>query len=102
MRISWITTHKNVPSIVEYGKVSGKYDSSVTGEHTSYRYFFYRSGEIHHVKIGPLEPSTNYYYQCGGLGPEFTLRTPPAAFPIEFAIVGKLTFHETQGLFENA
>lgn len=89
MRVSWITDDKSVPSIVEYGKISGRYDSSATGEHTSYQYFFYNSGKIHHVKIGPLDAATTYYYKCGGYGPEFLFRTPPSTFPLEFAVVGK-------------
>lgn len=91
MRVTWITSHKNEKSIVEYGTSPGNYDkSSVTGERTSYRYFFYNSGEIHHVVIGPLGPNTTYYYRCGGNGPEFSFRTPPSTFPIDFAIVGDL------------
>ncbi|XP_010907143.1 purple acid phosphatase 22 isoform X2 [Elaeis guineensis] len=90
MRISWITDDKHVPSIVEYGKAPGKYDLSATGEHTSYRYIFYTSGKIHHVKIGPLEPDTVYYYRCGGVDDEFSFKTLPATLPIEFAIVGDL------------
>ncbi|KAI4370183.1 hypothetical protein MLD38_018557 [Melastoma candidum] len=90
MRISWITEDKKAPSTVEYGKSPGKYDNTITGVHTSYSYFFYTSGKIHHVRIGPLEPGTMYYYRCGGSGPEFSFRTPPARFPIEFAVVGDL------------
>ncbi|XP_041024967.1 purple acid phosphatase 22-like [Juglans microcarpa x Juglans regia] len=90
IRVSWITEAKHAKSIVEYGKESGKYNALATGEHKSYTYFFYHSGEIHHVKIGPLEPSTTYFYRCGGSGPEFSFRTPPSGFPIEFAVVGDL------------
>ncbi|CAL5389278.1 unnamed protein product [Camellia sinensis] len=90
MRVSYVTTSHQVPSMVEYGKVSGTYESSATGDHTKYQYFFYTSGNIHHVTIGPLEPSTTYYYRCGGSGPEFSFRTPTSSLPIEFAIVGDL------------
>lgn len=76
-------------STVEYGKLQGRYNAMATGEHTSYQFFFYKSGKIHHVKIGPLEPATTYYYRCGGSGHEFSFKMPPASFPIEFAIVGK-------------
>ncbi|CAL9205624.1 unnamed protein product [Musa hybrid cultivar] len=89
-RVSWITDDRHVPSLVEYGKVSGKYDTAATGEHTSYIYFFYTSGKIHHVTIGPLEPDTVYYYRCGGIDQEFSFKTPPAALPIEFAVIGDL------------
>ncbi|KAL2481657.1 Purple acid phosphatase 22 [Abeliophyllum distichum] len=90
MRVSWITSDKEVKSIVKYGKSPGKYVSSATGESTSYHYFFYSSGKIHHVKIGPLDPSTTYYYRCSGAGSEFSFRTPPSTFPIEFAVAGDL------------
>ncbi|XP_062197865.1 purple acid phosphatase 22-like isoform X1 [Phragmites australis] len=90
MRISWVTDDRSAPSVVEYGKSPGKYTASATGGRTTYRYFFYKSGAIHHVTIGPLEPSTAYYYRCGKAGDEFGLRTPPAALPIEFVVVGDL------------
>ncbi|KAK2995586.1 hypothetical protein RJ640_000062 [Escallonia rubra] len=90
MRVSWITADKQVESIVDYGKEPGKYEASATGEHTSYHYFFYSSGKIHHVTIGPLDASTTYYYRCGGSGTEFNLRTPPSTFPIEFVVAGDL------------
>ncbi|KAJ0028407.1 hypothetical protein Pint_35948 [Pistacia integerrima] len=90
IRVSWITDDKKVPSIVEYGKVPGEYNAMATGEHTSYHYFFYSSSKIHHVKIGPLETDTIYYYRCGGCGPEFSFKTRPPSFPIEFAVVGDL------------
>lgn len=89
-RVSWITDDEKVPSMVEYGKIAGRYNAMVTGENTSYKFFFYSSGKIHHVKIGPLESGTVYYYRCGGYGPEFSFRTPPPSFPIEFAVVGDL------------
>ncbi|KZV48951.1 Purple acid phosphatase 21 [Dorcoceras hygrometricum] len=88
--VSWITSDKNVESVVVYGKVSGKYDNSSVGQSSSYQYLTYNSGEIHQVKIGPLEPGTLYYYRCGGATPEFSFRTPPSVFPVEFAVVGDL------------
>lgn len=90
MRVTFITEDNKVESVVEYGKQPGKYDGKATGECTSYKYIFYKSGKIHHVKIGPLQPNTTYYYRCGGNGPEFSFKTPPSTFPVEFAIVGKL------------
>jgi hypothetical protein len=77
---------------VEYGKESGKYTAKATGEHISYKYFFYSSGKIHHVTIGPLEPSTTYFYRCGGSDPEFSFKTPPSKLPLDFVVVGKFHF----------
>ncbi|XP_073298671.1 purple acid phosphatase 22-like [Primulina huaijiensis] len=88
--VSWITSDRNVESTVEYGKTPGKYENLSTGESSSYQYLTYSSGEIHQVKIGPLEAGTVYYYRCGGAGPEFSFRTPPSVFPVEFAVIGDL------------
>ncbi|XP_057968770.1 probable purple acid phosphatase 20 [Malania oleifera] len=96
MRISWITKDdKDVAnaSVVHYGTTSGKYNVTATGNYTSYKYMFYNSGQIHDVVIGPLQPSTVYYYRCGSLpntAGEFSFRTPPAQLPIKFAIAGDL------------
>ncbi|WJX79487.1 Purple acid phosphatase 22 [Trifolium repens] len=90
MRVSWITEDKDTKSVVEYGTKSGEYSEKTIGENTSYKYFFYNSGKIHNTVIGPLEPNTTYFYKCGGLGPEFSFKTPPSKFPIEFVIVGDL------------
>lgn len=89
MRVTWITDDKHAPSTVEYGMQPGTYNAMATGDHTSYRYFFYSSGKIHHVKIGPLEPATTYYYRCGGSGPELSFKTPPATLPLEFVVIGE-------------
>lgn len=90
MRISWVTDGKSSPSYVEYGTSPGRYDSTAQGESTSYSYLFYSSGKIHHTVIGPLESNTVYFYRCGGEGPEFQLKTPPAEFPVAFAVAGDL------------
>lgn len=90
IRVSWITSDKSSPSVVEYGTSRGTYNSIAQGENTSYKYLFYTSGLIHHTVIGPLEPDTVYFYRCGGQGPELQLKTPPAQFPITFAVAGDL------------
>lgn len=90
MRISWVTSSKHAPSIVEYGTSSKNYSFSSQGESTSYSYMLYSSGKIHHTVIGPLEHNTLYYYRCGGEGPELQLKTPPSQFPVTFAVAGDL------------
>ncbi|KAL5740080.1 hypothetical protein ACOSQ2_029260 [Xanthoceras sorbifolium] len=91
MRISWITDTPT-PATVKYGTSPGVYGYSADGSVSSYHYLAYQSGEIHDVVIGPLKPNTIYYYRCGGpdSGQEFSFKTPPAQFPIKFAIAGDL------------
>ncbi|KAL6870952.1 hypothetical protein ACP4OV_014800 [Aristida adscensionis] len=90
MRVSWVTDDRSAPSVVEYGTSPARYTASATGGHATYSYFLYESGAIHHVTIGPLRPGTTYYYRCGEAGGELALRTPPAAPPVEFVVVGDL------------
>lgn len=90
IRVSWVTDDKSCPSTVEYGTSPGRYSAISHGESTSYNYLFYSSGQIHHTVIGPLEPNAVYFYRCGGEGPEFQLKTPPAQLPITFAVAGDL------------
>ncbi|XVE61503.1 hypothetical protein DITRI_Ditri06bG0045600 [Diplodiscus trichospermus] len=90
MRISWITD-SSAPAVVEYGTFPRVYSKSATGSTSSYSYLTYISGEIHDVVIGPLNPNTVYYYRCSSESSrEFSLKTPPADFPIKFAVVGDL------------
>ncbi|KAF6162906.1 hypothetical protein GIB67_021055 [Kingdonia uniflora] len=90
MRVIWITGDESSPSLVEYGTIPGVYTSTAIGESTSYSYFLYSSGKIHHTVIGPLKDDALYYYRCGGQGPEFNLKTPPSQLPITFAVAGDL------------
>ncbi|OIW12103.1 hypothetical protein TanjilG_31210 [Lupinus angustifolius] len=90
MRVTWITDDKHAPSTVEYGKSPGRYDAKAQGESTSYNYLLYKSGKIHHAVIGPLDDNSVYFYRCSGIGPELQLKTPPAQFPISFAVAGDL------------
>ncbi|TKV99289.1 hypothetical protein SEVIR_8G033200v4 [Setaria viridis] len=90
MRVAWITDD-DAPAIVEYGTTSGQYPFSATGNTTTYSYVLYKSGKIHDAVIGPLQPSTTYYYRCSSNpSREFSFRTPPATLPFKFVIVGDL------------
>ncbi|KAL6595511.1 hypothetical protein ACP70R_047851 [Stipagrostis hirtigluma subsp. patula] len=90
MRVSWITDD-DAPAIVEYGTTPGQYPFSATGNTTTYSYVLYDSGKIHDAVIGPLQPSTTYYYRCSSSpSREFSFRTPPATLPVKFVVVGDL------------
>ncbi|PWA52289.1 purple acid phosphatases superfamily protein [Artemisia annua] len=90
MRITWITDSYTPPTVY-YGTSAGKYDHSANGSISSYEYVTYTSGEIHEVVIGPLNPSTVYYY-CftPGSTPAYSFKTPPSQFPIKFSVTGDL------------
>ncbi|KAI4300455.1 hypothetical protein L6164_033832 [Bauhinia variegata] len=90
MRISWITDSSSTPATVKYGTSSGSYGFSATGTTSSYRYLLYKSGEIHDVVIGPLNPNTLYYYLLGDSPQEYNFKTPPSRLPIKFAVSGDL------------
>lgn len=68
MTISWITPD-NCLSHVIYGLTSDSLLNIVTGMSSTYEFYnklsYYKSGYIHHVTLTDLQPSTNYYYQCG-------------------------------------
>ncbi|KAL4605830.1 hypothetical protein ACB092_09G058200, partial [Castanea dentata] len=90
MRISWITKASTKP-IVYFTETTGVYQNSVLGTSSSYKYMTYKSDQIHEAVIFPLKPDTVYFYRCGiNSSKEYTLRTPPAQFPIRFAVVGDL------------
>ncbi|KAK6139979.1 hypothetical protein DH2020_026292 [Rehmannia glutinosa] len=90
MRITW-TTSFPTPATVFYGTSPGNYTFSAKGSTNMYHYLKYTSGEIHDVVIGPLNQNTSYYYRCGiKSSPEFSFKTPPARFPIKFAVAGDL------------
>jgi len=89
IRVSWVTTFKMATSVVEYGTTPGQYEEYTAGDTFGYHYYSYSSGKIHYATIGPLESDTTYYYRCSGTGPEYSFKTPPAAFPAEFVVVGK-------------
>jgi len=90
MRISWITESPTSPK-VWYGPSPSANALAVTGTTSSYHYLLYKSGEIHDVVIGPLNPNTLYYYRLGDppSSETYTFKTPPSQLPIKFAVVGR-------------
>ncbi|KAJ3678404.1 hypothetical protein LUZ60_002207 [Juncus effusus] len=90
MRISWLTKNP-APPTVKYGKSPDKYISYANGTTTLYSYLLYKSGQIHDVIIGPLDPDSIYYYKLSGCDSrEFSFKTPPSNLPIKFVIAGDL------------
>ncbi|OQU78718.1 probable purple acid phosphatase 20 isoform X2 [Sorghum bicolor] len=96
VRVSWITDD-DAPATVDYGTSSGEYPFSATGNTTTYSYVLYHSGNIHDAVVGPLQPSTTYYYRCSGAATttpsssrELSFRTPPSTLPFRFVVVGDL------------
>eukprot|EP00250_Pteridium_aquilinum_P011449 c20080_g1_i1 orf=475-1860(-) len=93
IKVSWVTTDSSAISRVEYGTTPGLYDRFADGSSDSYSFMLYKSGHGHNVVLGPLEASTVYYYRCGGVGSEYSFKTPPSVGseqPITFAIAGDL------------
>ncbi|XP_028782385.1 probable purple acid phosphatase 20 [Neltuma alba] len=89
MRISWIT-ETPTPAKVQYAASPDADGPLATGTTSSYRYFLYKSGQIHDVVMGPLKPNTLYYYRLGDSPQQYNFTTPPSRFPIKFAVVGDL------------
>jgi hypothetical protein len=88
MRVTWITDD-DAPATVEYGTAPGQYPFSVTGSTTAYSYVLYHSGNIHNAVVGPLKPSTTYYYRCSSdPSRELSFRTAPSGLPFNFVIAG--------------
>lgn len=92
MKVTWVTSSA-VPATVQYGTTSRHYTNIASGVTKQYCFILYESGLIHDVILGPLKPSTTYFYKCGGFGAEFNFTTPPPSgpnVPIKFAVVGDL------------
>lgn len=93
--ISWVTPSESGSSAVSYGLESGKYEYSAEGNVTSYTFFNYTSGFIHHCSIQGLMYDTKYYYKIGtgSSAREFWFVTPPKPGPdaaYTFGIIGDL------------
>jgi len=102
MKVSWMTSDKNVAATGQYATQSGNLSQTATGGSKMYTFLTYRSDQIHHVKLGPLLDSTTYFYQCGGFGPEFNFTTPPhsgPSVPVKFAVVGRCTLFRSCLIF---
>ncbi|KAJ8443645.1 hypothetical protein Cgig2_019627 [Carnegiea gigantea] len=95
--ISWVTPLQPYPNIVRYWKANDP-DKTVHETYsriTSYRYYNYTSGYIHHANIKKLEYETMYMYELGKGDAirQFSFKTPPKVgpdVPYTFGIMGDL------------
>ncbi|XP_058110449.1 purple acid phosphatase 2-like [Magnolia sinica] len=102
--VSWVTPLKPFPNILTYGRLDGKQKKSKCSI-TSYKYYNYTSGFIHHCSIHNLEYNTEYFYELGhgNATRRFSFTTPPKAgpdVPYTFGVIGDLgqTFDSNQTL----
>ncbi|CAL1353612.1 unnamed protein product [Linum trigynum] len=96
MIISWVTMDEPGSSEVVYWKENGSSQKKTAkGKYTTYKYYNYTSGYIHHCNIRKLEYNTKYYYEVG-IGHNvrrFSFTTPPPVgpdVPYTFGMIGDL------------
>ncbi|XP_077219965.1 purple acid phosphatase 2-like isoform X2 [Tasmannia lanceolata] len=80
---------------VLYGTAENKRKFSAQGIVTSYKYYNYTSGYIHHCTIKNLKFDTKYFYEVGigSTTRQFWFRTPPRIgpdVPYTFGVIGDL------------
>ncbi|KAG6496908.1 purple acid phosphatase-like [Zingiber officinale] len=93
--ISWITVDEPGSSVVHYGTSQQTLNYTAKGKYTTYKYYNYTSGYIHHTTIRKLKYDTKYYY---AVGVDHTVRTfwfttPPEVgpdVPYTFGLIGDL------------
>ncbi|XP_010678957.2 purple acid phosphatase 6 isoform X1 [Beta vulgaris subsp. vulgaris] len=94
--ISWVTPDERHPDVVRYWSANDPSDVKTSHSQIStYRYYNYSSGYIHHATIRKLEYDTKYYYELGKGDSvrQFSFTTPPRSgpdVPYTFGIMGDL------------
>jgi hypothetical protein len=93
--VSWVTPSAPDVSEVYYGTEKGNYTKTAVGKMTTYTYYNYTSGFIHHAVIKDLKYDTQYFYQLGqgAVAREFSFFTPPESgldVPYTFGVIGDL------------
>ncbi|KAI3769716.1 hypothetical protein L6452_00829 [Arctium lappa] len=95
MIVSWVTVDEPGSSTVVYWPQDGTKKDQTTGQISTYKYYNYTSGYIHHCTLNNLEYNTKYYYEVG-IGHTirtFWFVTPPEVgpdVPYTFGIIGDL------------
>ncbi|XP_010113480.2 purple acid phosphatase 25 [Morus notabilis] len=98
--ISWVTPIKKYPNTVRYWE-DGKHGHGHKHKHiaraitTTYRYYNYTSGFIHHATVKRLKYDTLYFYELGrgNVTRHFSFKTPPEVgpdVPYTFGVIGDL------------
>ncbi|CAA2955436.1 purple acid phosphatase 5 [Olea europaea subsp. europaea] len=98
MIISWVTPIKPYPNEVTYWEdINGKHGHKhkISAKITSYRYYNYTSGFIHHATVRRLKYDTKYIYELGkhNTTRRFHFTTPPQVgpdVPYTFGVMGDL------------
>uniref|UniRef100_A0A7N0SZT2 acid phosphatase n=1 Tax=Kalanchoe fedtschenkoi TaxID=63787 RepID=A0A7N0SZT2_KALFE len=95
MIVSWVTQDEPGSSKLIYWTENGKKQAAF-GLITTYNYYTYKSGYIHHCNLKNLEHDTKYYYEVGTGGNntrQFWFKTPPKVgpdVPFTFGLIGML------------
>ncbi|CAN6439362.1 unnamed protein product [Victoria cruziana] len=93
--VSWVTTSERGSNTVLYGTAKHKRKFRAEGSVTSYKFYNYTSGFIHHCHINDLDYDTEYFYEVG-IGHarrQFSFKTPPKVgpdVPYTFGLIGDL------------
>ncbi|THG11964.1 hypothetical protein TEA_022861 [Camellia sinensis var. sinensis] len=97
MIISWVTPVEKYPNVVTYWEASTKHLHKLHthSEITTYRYYNYASGYIHHATIKDLTFDTKYFYEVASneVTHQFSFTTPPKPGPdvsYTFGVIGDL------------
>ncbi|PWA99271.1 purple acid phosphatase [Artemisia annua] len=93
--VSWVTQDEPGSSTVVYWAEKNNQKFKATGRTTTYKYYNYTSGFIHHCNIMNLEFDTKYHYQLGTgqTTRRFWFMTPPPVgpdVPYTFGLMGDL------------
>ncbi|KAL9296059.1 hypothetical protein ACSQ67_021955 [Phaseolus vulgaris] len=95
MIISWVTMDEPGSSAVRYWSEKNGRKRIAKGKMSTYRFFNYSSGFIHHTTIRKLKYNTKYYYEVGlrNTTRRFSFITPPQIgldVPYTFGLIGDL------------
>ncbi|KAK1369552.1 Purple acid phosphatase [Heracleum sosnowskyi] len=93
--VSWVTMDEPGSNTLLYWSANSKQINKARGRISTYKFYNYASGYIHHCTIHNLEYDTKYYYEVG-IGHTrrtFWFITPPAVgldVPYTFGLIGDL------------